>query len=214
MALEIVIGTRKWSSWSLRPWLVLKRSGLDFTETVVPLRALETTEAAIRRAGSPSGLVPALKEGDLVVWDSLAICERIAELSPGLWPADAKDRARARSACSEIHAGFHSLRGECPMDLSKTPVEVTLSEATHKDLRRLVELVHYLGQAGGQGEDGFLFGRWCVADAFLTPIATRIRTYGVRLSDFGDTGAAGRYLERLLETPEFLAWEEAAAAEL
>jgi glutathione S-transferase len=214
MALEIVIGTRKWSSWSLRPWLVLKRSGLAFTEVLVPLRELASTEAAIRRAGSPSGLVPAMRDGELVIWDSLAICERLAELAPaaGLWPGDADRRALARSAAAEMHSGFHSLRGECPMDLSKPPAEVTLSEATHHDIRRLVHL--FVEMRTRFGADGpFLFGAYSIADAFFTPVATRFRTYGVQLSDFGDMGEAGRYVERLLQTPEFLDWEAAAGRE-
>src|SRR5688500_14124002 len=118
--MEIVIGNKQWSTWSLRPWLVLKRTGADFTETLVPLRQQETTAAAIA-VRSPSGLVPALKDGGLVIWDSLAICEYLAEKFPEakLWPVDPEARARGRAAAAEMHSGFASLRGECPMALDQ-----------------------------------------------------------------------------------------------
>lgn len=201
--MELVIGTKKWSTWSMRPWLALKHTGAPFTETLIPLRETETTEAAIR-AHSPSGLAPALKDGGLVVWDSLAICEYLAEKFEGLWPSDAAARARARAAAAEMHSGFHSLRGECPMDLTAEPRVAELSEATHKDIRRIVELWKDMLSAHG---GPFLAGPWSIADAFFTPVATRFRTYGVMLSDFGDPGPAGEYCERLLQTPEFRAWE-------
>jgi glutathione S-transferase len=201
--MELVVGTKKWSTWSMRPWLALKHTGAPFTETLIQLRESETTEAAIR-PHSPSGLVPALKDGDLTIWDSLAICEYLAEKFPGLWPSDPAARAQARAAAAEMHSGFSSLRGECPMDLSAEPRVVELSEATHKDVRRIVALWNdMLARHGGP----FLAGEWSIADAFFTPVATRFRTYGVMLSDFGDAGAAGEYCERLLETPEFKAWE-------
>lgn len=207
--MELVIGTKNWSTWSLRPWLVLKRTGAPFTETLVPLREVETSTQAILKH-SPSGLVPVLKDGGLTIWDSLAICEYLAERFPeaGLWPADPASRALARAATAEMHSGFQSLRGECPMDL-KLATKADLSEATRANVRRLVQLWSgLLARSGGP----FLFGDWTIADAFFTPVATRFRGYGVRPSDFGDTGEAGRYVERLLETPEFLAWERDALA--
>lgn len=204
--MELVIGTKTWSTWSMRPWLVLKRAGIAFTETLIELRRDEATEQALR-AHSPSGLAPVLKDGELTVWDSLAICEYLAEQQPGLWPAEPAARAQARAAAAEMHSGFASLRGECPMDLAAEPRVVELSAATHKDIRRIVSLwSELLSRYGGP----FLCGQWSIADAFYTPAATRFRTYGVRLSDFGDAGAAGAYAERLLETPEFRAWEAEA----
>jgi glutathione S-transferase len=205
--MELVIGTKKWSTWSMRPWLVIRRSGLAFTETLVDLREENGVSEAAIRVHSPSGLVPVLKDGDLTIWDSLAISEYLAEKAPGLWPAEAAARARARAAAAEMHSGFASLRGECPMDLSAAPRAVAWSAATGKDIARIVELWReLLGRSGGP----FLVGDWSIADAFFTPVATRFRTYGVKLSDYGDTGAAGAYGERLLQTPEFLAWEAAA----
>ena len=204
--MELVVGTKKWSTWSMRPWLALKHTGAPFKETLVELRQDEATTEAIR-PHSPSGLVPALKDGDVVVWDSLAVCEYLAEKFPGLWPKDAAARAQGRAAAAEMHSGFASLRGECPMDLSAEPRVVELSEATHKDIRRIVAMWNeLLGRYGGP----FLVGEWSIADAFYTPVATRFRTYGVMLSDYGDAGPAGEYCERLLETPEFKAWEDAA----
>ncbi len=204
--MEIVIGTKKWSTWSLRAWLPLKHTGEAFTETLIPLREFETSEAAIA-AHSPSRLVPVLKDGELVVWDSLAIGEYLHERFPQarLWPADSEKRALGRAAAAEMHSGFASLRGECPMDLTlKTRAD--LSPLTAKDIRRIVELWSQL--RGRFGADGpFLLGDWSIADAFFTPVATRFRSYGVLLSDYGDTGAAGAYGEALLETPEFKAWE-------
>jgi glutathione S-transferase len=211
--MELVIGDKVWSSWSMRPWLALKHAGLDFTETLVRLRqaSSDLTAQAAAAAGSPSKLVPALKDGDLVVWDSLAICEYLADIAPDarLWPPDPVKRALGRCAAAEMHSGFASLRGECPMDLSQR-VTIDVSEATAKDLGRIVALwTDLLDRFGGP----FLLGDWSIADAFYTPVATRIRTYGVRLSDFGDAGPAGAYATRLLQTPEFLEWEAGALAD-
>ncbi len=204
--MEIVVGTKKWSTWSLRAWLALKHTGQPFTETLIPLREVGTSEAIIA-AHSPSALVPALKDGEVTVWDSLAICEYLNERFPAvrLWPQDGARRALGRSAAAEMHSGFASLRGECPMDLT-VHVNADLTEATARDIRRIVALWSDLrGRFGDAGP--FLLGDWSIADAFFTPVATRFRSYGVRLSDYGDRGAAGAYCEALLETPEFKAWE-------
>jgi glutathione S-transferase len=205
--MELVIGTKAWSSWSLRPWLALTKTGAAFTETLIELRQENNVSADRILGHSPSGLVPFLKDGDVAIGDSLAICEYLAERFPkaGLWPADATARAFARSAAAEMHSGFASLRGECPMDLAATPHEATLSEATGKDIRRIVGLWNdRLARFGGPWLGG---ADWGIADAFYTPVATRFRTYGVKLSDYGDAGPAGEYCERLLERPEFKAWE-------
>jgi glutathione S-transferase len=209
--MELLIGDKVWSSWSMRPWLVLKRTGEAFTETLIRLRTDETNANAIA-AGSPNGKVPVLKDGQVTIWESLAICDYLAERFPAakLWPADAAVRGVGRAAAAEMHAGFASLRGECPMDLS-LKCEVDLSEATHADIRRIVGLWSGLIERHG---GPFLLGEWSIADAYYTPVATRFRSYGVRLSDFGDEGPAGAYSERLLAEPEYLAWEAAALAEL
>ena len=209
--MELVIGTRRWSTWSLRPWLVMKRLGAPFSETVITLRQGAATEAAIL-AHSPTGLIPALKDGDLTIWDSLAICEYLAEKHPAaeLWPRDPALRALARAAAAEMHAGFQALRAECPMALDEAPRTVALSDATQKNVRRIVELwSSLLARSGGP----FLAGDWSIADAFYTPVATRLRTYGAPLADYGDDGTCAAYATRLLATPEFLEWEAMARAE-
>lgn len=206
--MEIVVGTKRWSTWSLRPWLALKRTGAPFTETLIQLREVETSTAEILKH-SPSGLVPVLKADGLVIWDSLAICEYLAERFPqaGLWPADAAARALARSVTAEMHSGFGDLRRECPMDLGLLTT-AALSDGVRANVRRIVSVWNAcLARSGGP----FLFGHWTIADAFYTPVATRFRTYGVDLAAHGDVdGKAAAYRDALLATPEFLEWEAAA----
>jgi glutathione S-transferase len=208
--MELVIGTKAWSTWSMRPWLALKKTGATFSETEIQLRQENNQSAEAIKPHSASGLVPVLKDGDLSVCDSLAICEYLAERFPdaGLWPADPAARALARSAAAEMHSGFSALRSECPMDLFAPIEAVKLSDAAQKDLRHITELWNaLLDRFGGP----YLAGpEWGIVDAFFTPVATRLRTYGVRLADFGDPGPAARYAERLLERPEFLAWQAGA----
>jgi glutathione S-transferase len=206
--MELVIGDKNWSSWSMRPWLALKRAGAEFTETLVRLNQPDTP--ANLALATPSGLVPALKDGELTLWDSLAICEYAAERFPQarLWPEDSAKRALARAAAAEMHSGYRSLRGECPMDLVKREHR-TLTPITQTDVRRVVRLWGELRRRFSS--DGpFLVGDWSIADAFFTPVATRFRTYGILLSDHGDDGTAGEYGEVLLQQPEFLEWERAA----
>ena len=212
--MELLIGDKVWSTWSMRPWLALKHTGAPFTETLIRLRWENSDHVrnAARAAGSPSGLVPALKDGAVTVWDSLAICEYLAERFPGarLWPAGPAARALGRSAAAEMHSGFASLRGECPMDLTLRQA-ITLTPATEENVRRLVAMWRdLLKRFGGP----FLLGSdWSIADAFYTPVATRLRTYHIHLTDHGDDGSAGAYAARLLETPEFLEWERGALAD-
>lgn len=208
--MELLIGDKLWSTWSMRPWLALKHAGAPFTETLIRLRR-EETNADARAAGSPNGQVPVLKDGATTVWDSIAVCEYVAETFPAarLWPSDPAARALGRAAAAEMHSSFASLRGECPMDLGLRH-QVEVSEATHNDLRRLVELWSgLLIRFGGQ----FLVGDWSIADAFFTPVATRLRSYGLHLSDYGDQGGCAAYAGRLLQAPEFLEWEKAALAD-
>ncbi len=208
--MELIIGDKVWSSWSLRPWLALKRTGAPFAETLVRLREQGLTTAKIRAAGSPTGLVPVLRDGDLTIWDSLAICEHLAERFPkaALWPADPAARALARAAAAEMHAGFPNLRRQLSMDLARR-APVALEPATQDEIRRVVTLwLALLDRFGGP----FLAGGWSIADAFYTPVATRFRSYLVDLSAFGDDGRAAAYAARLLSEPDFLDWERAALA--
>ena len=209
--MELIIGNKNLSSWSMRPWLVLRRAGAEISETVVRLNQPETP--ATLGQLSPSGLVPVLKAGDLTLWDSLAISEYAAERFPEarLWPDDAARRALARCATCEMHSGYRSLRGELPMNLALREHR-TLTPITQDDIRRVVRLWMQLRRRFPDGP--FLVGDWSIADAFFTPVATRFRSYGVMLSDYGDDGAAGTYAETLLQQPEFLEWEQGALAEV
>ncbi|CAN5223934.1 glutathione S-transferase family protein [soil metagenome] len=209
--MELIIGTKSWSTWSLRPWLAIKRTGQPFTETLVRLRWDGVAEEIA--AHTTSGKVPVLKDGGLTVWDSLAICEYLADRFPEarLWPADAAKRALARSAAAEMHSSYGSLRGECPMNLALES-SPDLSEATGKDITRIVALWNEL--RGRYDADGpYLVGEWSIADAFFTPVASRFHSYGVKLSDYGDAGATGAYAATLLAEPDFLEWRAAALAD-
>ncbi len=204
--MQMVIGTPKWSSWSMRPWLVAKRAGVALNEIHVDLRTPGTAAALAPYA--PSGQCPVLIDGALKVWDSLAICEYLAEKVPGLWPEDVGLRAWGRASCAQMHSGFLSLRGECAMDLSAPIQTVELTEATAGDVRKIVALWSQL-LAASSGP--FLLGKWSIADAYWTPVATRFRTYKVNLADYGDDGGAcTAYAALLLEQPEYLAWERLA----
>lgn len=209
--MRLVIGDKAWSSWSMRPWLVLRRAGADFTEELVGLRRPESAQA-LAATGSPAGLVPLLHDGDLMVWDSLAICEYVVERFPaaGLWPSASHSRALARSASAQMHSGFAALRGEMPMELNRRERR-TPSAAVADDLRRLDALWSHVRRS--RGVDGpFLLGEWGVVDAMFTPVATRLRTYGVTLEGQGLDPWGDGYAARLLAEPEFLAWEQDAAS--
>ena len=209
--MQLIIGTKSWSTWSLRPWLELKHGAIPFEEILVALR-WEGASAAIA-AVSPSAKVPVLRDGALTVWDSLAISEYLAETYPGaaLWPKDPAVRAVARSAAAEMHSGFAALRNACPMDLALRVVQ-PLDDAVAADVRRIVELWREVRTRYGQGGP-WLFGDWCIADAFFAPVATRFRSYGVDLAAQGDDGTAARYVETALADPYFLDWERDALAE-
>lgn len=207
--MELVVGTKAWSTWSMRPWLVLKHTGVPFTEVMIALRQENGISAERILEHSPSGLVPVLTDGDLTIWDTMAICEYLAEIFPGLWPRDPSARALARAAAAEMHSGFQALRAECPMALEIPPRVVELSGPTRKNIGRIVTLwSDMLTRFGGP----FLAGEWSIADAFYTPVATRFETYGVNLADYGDSGLAAAYSARLLQTPEYLAWRAEALA--
>jgi glutathione S-transferase len=204
---ELVIGTKRWSTWSLRAWLVAKRSGLAFEETLITLRQENNMTGEAIAPHSPSRLVPALRTDGAVIWDSLAVSEYLAELAPHLWPKDRTLRALCRSAAAEMHSGFQALRSECAMALEAEPTTANLSEAAATDERRIVSVWRELiGRSGGP----YLGGEWSIADAFFAPVATRFRTYRIDLAAHGDDGTAAAYRDRLLTLPEFLAWEKDA----
>lgn len=209
----LVIGDKTFSSWSLRPWLALKQCGIPFTEICIRLRQPESKAAILRH--SPAGKVPVLRADELVVWDSLAILEFLAERHPEhrLWPADAPARAEARAVSAEMHAGFGAVRNEMSMDLSARLPTPPLTEALSAEIARIVAI--WRDARARHGEDGpFLFGAFCNADAMFAPVATRFRTYGVDLAGLGDDGSAAAYARTLLAMPAMAEWEAGAAAEL
>ena len=206
--MKIIIANRAYSSWSLRGWLAARQSGLPFTTQIVPMDTPEW-KSGEAKTEMPSGKVPVLWDGKTPVWDSFAIILWLADKGghDRYWPREAPARALAYAMTAEMHSGFQSLRGECPMALELEPRVTAISEATQKNVRRIVSLwSQLLRRSGGP----FLAGEWSIADAFYTPVATRFRTYGVHLSDYGDDGVCGAYATRLLATPEFLEWEAAA----
>lgn len=206
----LVTGDKAWSSWSLRPWLAAKVARIPFREERVHLRRPGTPDEIARH--SPSGRIPVLKRGALTVWDSLAICDYLAEIAPEahLWPADLDGRAVARSVAAEMHSSFHALRKEFPMDFhARTEGGVPSAEAA-KDISRIVSVWREMRAKFGVGGP-FLFGGFTIADAMYAPVATRFRTYGFDLARFGDDGAAEAYAAALLAMPELWEWGEGAA---
>ncbi len=210
--MKLIIGDKRWSTWSMRPWLALHRAGVGFEEIRVPLRQDAHTTEAILAAGSPSGFVPVLIDGELVINDSLAICEYLAERFPAanLWPRDLAPRALARAAAAEMHAGFMPVRRDLSMDVGARH-EVEIADETAAAIRRIVGLWRgMISRFGGP----FLAGAdWGNVDAFFTPVATRFVTYGIDLAAYGDDGAAAAYRDLLLAQPEYLLWERGALAE-
>jgi glutathione S-transferase len=206
----LVIGDKAWSSWSLRPWLAAKLAKVPFREAQVRLRQPDTAEQIA--CHSPSGRVPALQRGGLTIWDSLAICEYLAEIAPEarLWPEDADARAVARSVSAEMHSGFHALRKEFPMDFHARIEGRTPSDQARTDIKRVAEI--WRDCRRGFGANGsFLFGAFSIADAMYAPVATRFRTYAIDLARYGDDGTAANYAETLLAMPKMIEWGQGAA---
>ena len=210
---ELVIGNKNSSSWSLRPWLLMKAFGIPFSETWIRLRRPETLADLLRH--SPSAKVPVLKSDGLLIWDSLAIIEFLAEQHPNkpLWPADAAARATARCVSAEMHSGFQALREECPMDFTNIVGFPDASAGTLADIARVVEIWTDCRRRFGAGGE-FLFGGFSAADAMFAPVASRFRSYEVDLGRFGDDGTAARYRDTMMSMPEMLAWAEGAKAEM
>ena len=212
--MQLYIGNKNYSSWSLRAWLLLRQAGIAFTER--QLRLDWTLDSQFKRtllAIAPSGRVPLLVDDDgFAVWDSLAIAETIAELHPEkrLWPVDRRQRARARSLCAEMHSGFTALRNRCPMNIEASLPEVGRRVATEwpdvaDDLRRIDAMwSEQLEASGGP----FLFGEFGIVDAYYAPVCSRVRTYALPLG-----AAALAYVERIHALPAMREWCAAAADE-
>lgn len=201
---ELYIGNKNYSSWSLRPWLLMRALAIPFTEHLVPFDP--GTSWARFRAFSPSGKVPCLVDGDTVVWDSMAIAEYLAERHAGTWPADNTARAWARCAAAEMHSGFGALRQGCSMNCGLRVRLDSITPALRRDLDRIDEL-----WTEGQRRFGgpFLAGQsFTAVDAFYAPVAFRVRTYGLPLS-----GAAAAYAGELLALAPMRQWDDEALAE-
>ncbi|MDY0881700.1 glutathione S-transferase family protein [Dongia soli] len=207
--LTLYIGNKNYSSWSLRPWLALQHSGLPFREVLLPLRQPDSKAQFL--ALSPAGKVPVLRHGDVVIWESLAICEYLAELAPqaGLWPSGSAARAHARSIANEMHAGFGGLRANLPMDLRSDRRAQSRAHLVAAEIARIGDIWRQARLDFGRHLGGpFLFGSFTIADAMYAPVVSRFRTYGVTLDEVG-----AAYMSAILDWPAFRAWEAAAAAE-
>ena len=205
--MKLVIGNKNYSSWSLRPWLLAKQAGIPFEE--IRVRLLSETFAADVARHSPAGRVPVLVDGDMNVWDSLAICETLAERFPRaqLWPADPKARAHARSICAEMHGGFGNLRSNMPMNVTAVLPGMGWNVAVQRDIDRIAAMWTELRQKYASAGP-FLFGHFTVADAFYAPVVSRFATYGVRLPE-----AAKAYSDHILNLPAMQEWIDGARAE-
>lgn len=209
MALTLVIGTKSYSSWSLRPWLVLKAAQVAFDEVRIPLDTPDTRAAILRH--SPTGKVPCLLDDGFAVWDSLAICEYVNEAYAGgrLWPADPRARARARAIVAEMHAGFAPMRQHLSMDLRARRPAQGRAALARADVAADVARVQTIWRDALAASGGpFLFGDYSIADAYYTPVATRFVTYGVDLPE-----PLAAWSERVLGSDAMRQWTAAARAE-
>lgn len=204
--LKLVIGNKNYSSWSMRPWLALRANGIPFEEKFIPLYTGTADKQRILDV-SPAGKVPILIDGDVTVWDSLAIIEYLAEKFPEkkLWPDDRAARARARAISAEMHSGFAALRNECGMNLHRPVGPVPLSEGAQGNIARIQEIwTDCLTRHGGP----FLFGAFSGADAMYAPVVHRFRTYAIEVG-----AESRRYMDAMQSLPAFQEWTRDGLAE-
>lgn len=205
--LTLVIANKNYSSWSLRPWVLMRTAGISFKEEQLSLGAPDFHVRV--RTASAAGKVPVLIDDDLTVWDSLAIIEYLAERFPeaGVWPANAAARAHARSACAEMHSGFGALRSQMPMNVCAQLPGRGWNVAVQRDIERICAL--WAGLRARHGADGpFLCGRFSAADAFFAPVVFRFNTYAPELP-----APAQAYMTAMLALPALREWASAAALE-
>jgi glutathione S-transferase len=207
MPLELIIGNKNYSSWSMRPWIAMRAAGIAFDEEVIPLDAEDFKERVKGVAGN--GKVPALVDGDVHVYESLAILEYLAEKHPaaGLWPGDSRARAHARAIASEMHAGFRPLRRHLPMNMRRPVKPRDLPPEVQSNVRRIEAMwADCRRRFGGAG--AFLFGAFGAADAMYAPVVSRFHTYAVEVD------AAGRaYMEAVMALPAWSEWLAGALEE-
>ncbi len=208
MALKLVIGNKNYSSWSMRPWVAMKAGGIAFEEIFIPLYTGPADKQRLLDV-SPAGKVPALIDGDVTVWDSLAIIEYLAERFPEarLWPDAREARAHARSISAEMHSGFVALRNECGMNLHRPVKAKPLSEAARADIARVQEIwTDCRTRYGAQGP--YLFGEFSAADAMYAPVVHRFRTYAIDVSP-----VVRDYMTAMIAFPAFAEWTAAGLGE-
>jgi glutathione S-transferase len=205
--MKLVIGNKNYSSWSLRPWLLLRHAGIPFEEVRLSFNSPTFKRDAL--AFSPTGKVPMLIDGDLAVWDSLAIAEYVAEKFPqlALWPRDARRRAEARAICAEMHAGFSALREHMSMNITANLAGLGWNLAVQDDIDRISSI--WMGLRARHRDEGpFLFGAFGIADAYYAPVVARFNTYRPQLAPQLD-----EYLQTMLALPAMKEWFAAAAQE-
>jgi glutathione S-transferase len=209
---RLIIGSKEGSSWSLRPWILMRCARIGFEEILIRLRQKDTRANLLKY--SPTGKVPALQHGEHVIWDSLSIAEYLHERHPEkqLWPKNVEARTFARCISAEMHSSFREMRYGLPMEFSKRHLEATLNDAAKDDVRRVVDI--WKETRSRFGKDGpFLLGRFSVADAMFAPVASRFTSFDVDLRQYGDDGSAESYRATMMALPEMIEWGEAAAAE-
>jgi glutathione S-transferase len=200
----LYIGNKNYSSWSLRPWLLMTELGIEFEEKQVQVTG--QGRSTIHEPYSPNGLVPCLHDGDIIVWDTLAICEYLYESFPQVWPTDRAERAMARAVSAEMHSGFSAVRQAMPMNIKLELCGRVLSDAETADVSRIGNI---WSRADPQDPRGpYLFGAFSAADAMFAPVAWRFHTYNVPL-----TGRAAQYQASMLALPGMRTWRDAAMAE-
>jgi glutathione S-transferase len=204
--LHLIIGNKNFSSWSLRPWILMTHLGLAFRETIVQLDTPQTKDEISRYC--PSGRVPVLRHGELAVWDSLAICEYVAELTGRGWPAGREARAVARSVAAEMHAGFANLRAQWPMNAAARNRHTAMTPGLEADIDRVEEIWADCRSRFGKVGGPWLFGEYSIADAMYAPVVLRFNTYGAPLTE-----VARWYIASALEDPAMQKWLLAAKDE-
>jgi glutathione S-transferase len=208
MALKLVIGNKNYSSWSMRPWLALRANNIDFEEIFIPLYTGEADKQRIL-SFTHSGKVPVLIDGDVTIWDSLAIIEYVAERFPEarLWPEDRARRAHARSIAAEMHSGFLALRNECGMNLHRPIGAIALSAEARANVARIEQI--WIECRERYGKTGpFLFGDFSGADAMFAPVVHRFRTYAIEVAP-----EARDYIDTMMGLAAFQEWSRAGLAE-
>ena len=207
--MHLYIGNKLYSSWSLRGWLLLAAFDLPFDETIIPLDQPDTVERI--RAVSQAGRVPVLIDGEITVWESLAIAEYLHDKYPdiAIWPEDRAARAHSRAISSEMHAGFMALRNACPMNLGKRYARRSRGSDVDADVARIEEVWREArARFGAATGEPFLYGKFCAADAMFAPVATRLDTY-----DFAVEPETAAYIEAIKAHPAFVDWLSAALRE-